>query len=622
MSINILPEELINQIAAGEVIENPSAVIKELVENSIDAGSRKIDIEVEESGIKKIIIKDDGVGISREDLLKAPLRHATSKISNFNDLYSIKTMGFRGEALASIFSIAKTKIISKKKENSIAYEISYDDIGLVKESACSNGTIIFVEDMFYNTPARKKYLKSLNLEFKAILDVMRRFELSYFDVAFSLKHNGKLVLNKPSFKNSEDNIYYVLGRDLKGKLIEIDEKQNGIELKGFIGNPSEITYSFKKNQMLFVNNRFVKSKLIVDGVYDGFGSNLMVGRHPIFILFIEIDPEIIDVNIHPSKIELKFENELEIFEFVKKSVREVFEKKSLFKDFEEKSSERNFKLPEISSEVKAVDVKKKNYEKSYFTSEVQKDFQVNENGAEYVPSISSIEVGFDEDKSFDVDVDAGVNVEVEKKEDEVVEYGPLYEELLDYRLLGQLDKTYIVIQTKNDMILIDQHVAEEKFFYEEFKKKFNGKNLQVQKLLKAEVVHLDNSEMLMYGENKEILDGLGFETEVFGLNEIIVRAVPISIRNKIVDGSKLRDFLYEILLNKSIKCVEEEKHSKIASMACRMAVMAGDELTISQMRRIIENLSKLKQPFNCPHGRPTFLKYSLKDLEKKFKRVL
>jgi DNA mismatch repair protein MutL len=310
MTINLLPEEIVNQIAAGEVIENPSAVVKELVENSIDANSTQIDIEIEDSGLKKIIIKDNGLGMSKEDILKSPKRHATSKIKSFSDLYNIKTMGFRGEALASIFSVANAKIISKHKDLEKAYELTSKDPKNLKESGLAQGTSITVENLFYNTPARKKYLRSNNIEFRSILDIIYRYTIYYHNIKFTLKHNSKTIINKPIFKTKLDNISYILGSDLKDKLLYFEEEKKGLKISGFIGNPAQITYPYVKNQYLYVNSRFVKSKLIKDAIYVGFSTNLMTQRHPFFVLFIEIDPEIIDVNVHPTKIEIRFENEL------------------------------------------------------------------------------------------------------------------------------------------------------------------------------------------------------------------------------------------------------------------------------------------------------------------------
>ena len=605
--MKLLRDDIVSQIAAGEVIENPGAVVKELVENSIDSGADEIEILIEDSGLKRIQVIDDGGGISKDDLLKAPLRHATSKIESFNDLYNINTMGFRGEALASIFSVAKARVISRLKEQDVAYEISSENVDEVRESSCSKSTTVIVEDLFYNTPARRKYLKSGALELKAIVDIVNRFEVFYNNVKITLKHNGKILVNKPSFKDMKENLFYVLGRELRGNLLELDGKRDGIMVYGFMGKPSSLTYSFRKNQYVYVNGRFVKSKLIRDAIYDGFGSNLMINRYPFFVVFINIDPEIIDVNIHPTKIEVKFENEEEIYELVRRAIEKQFETKEMFKEFE---SDRDLDLEVYDVEVampRAVDgVEEGKAERSkYYSGEKQKSFVVNED--ELVIDERSNEESYEDDR--------GEDVQSEKK-------GVLYEELREYKILGQLNKMYIVIETPKEFLLVDQHVCEEKYYYERFKEQFKGGGAKTQSLLKPQIVHLTNSEMLLYDENKDVMEKIGFRIERFGENEVLVREVPVNVRQEIVHAQNLRDILHNVLVNRKIKCVEEEKYSKIASMSCRISVMAGDELTMPQMRRMIENLKTLKQPFNCPHGRPTFLRYSYKDLEKKFKRVV
>jgi DNA mismatch repair protein MutL len=610
MTITILPEEIINQIAAGEVIENPSAVIKELVENAIDAKATKIDILLEDSGFKTIIIKDNGVGMSKEDLSKAPIRHATSKISSFEDLYSITTMGFRGEALASIFSVAKTTIETSQDGNS-GFRI--DNEFKVTPFTCDKGTKIIVRDLFYNTPARKKYLKSKTLEFKAIVEVFSRFTIAYPNIAFTLQHDGNIIQTKPSFSTLKENLIYIFGKEIKQGLLPFEKEMNGLKISGFIGNPSEITYSYKKHQYFFVNKRFIKSKLLTDAVYSGFGSNLMQHRHPFFCLFLEIDPEIIDVNVHPTKIEVRFENEQEIYSFVKESIEKIFQEHSLFKDFEEK--EQQYTLQE-TTELEITKSLKPQKEKTYFTPETQHSFEIKDQEIVYEKPNQSNPLSSDLPESESPCSETHSS----SSESESIELGPLYYELSEYKILGQLDKTYIVLQTKTDMILVDQHVAEEKYYYEQFK--YSKQTIPKQQLLQPVLLHLDLQDKCLYDENKEVLETIGFETEEYGTNEIMVRTIPLLFRHKENNAENLKELLHDIVVNKSIKCVDEEHHSKIASMACRMAVMAGDELTYPQMKKMIENLRYLKQPFNCPHGRPTFLKYSLKDLEKKFKRVL
>lgn len=619
MTINILSEEIINQIAAGEVIENPSGVIKELIENSIDAKATNIEIELEDFGLKKILVKDNGIGISKKDLIKAPLRHATSKIQKFDDLYNIKTMGFRGEALASIFSISNAKIISKQEGIDQSYEISSENISKIKPSACQTGTTVIVENLFYNTPARKKYLKSNNLELKQILDVLIRYTILYPNIKFSLKHNSKILVNKPFFKTKEENIYYILGKDLKDNLLYLEDKIEGIYINGFIGKPSNITYPIRKNQYIYVNNRYVKSKLIRDAIYAGFSTNLMENRHPFFIIEIKIDPEVIDVNVHPTKIEIKFENELQIYEFVRKSIQNLFLKNETFKPFEqiekkERDTDLSFQIKNLSNSFsRKIDPIQT---KSYFSKEVQKALNLSEENQDYLK------------KEIEIETTVKKGIEIEKEENKKLKeiekdevYGPLYEILKDYKIIGQLNKTYIIIEIPEKMIIIDQHAAEEKFNYEMFKNQLENK-VSTQILLKSDIINLTNQEMLLYEENVDLLEKLGFKTEIFGKNSIKVSQVPINLRKNTIDPQVIKYILEEITVDKKFKTLENEKIEKLASISCRKSIKAGFEMTIPQMHNLIEQLKRLKEPFNCPHGRPILLEFKFKDLEKKFKRIV
>jgi DNA mismatch repair protein MutL len=644
MSINLLPPEIINQIAAGEIIENPASVIKELVENSIDAKAKRIEIILKKSGFEKIIVKDDGIGISKEDLILAPKRHATSKIKSFEDLYSIKSFGFRGEALASIFSVSKAKIISKQKGDKIGNLISYEDISKTEEIQTDFGTIIEVKDLFYNTPVRKKYLKSEKKELKDILDIVEKISLANSNIFIQVKNDDKLIFNKPFFNNLEDNIIYILGKDLKGNLLKVENEFKGIKIYGFIGNPSEISYPVKKNQYIFVNSRFIKSKLVSDAIYEGFSTNLMEGRHPFFVIFIDIDPEIIDVNIHPKKIEIKFENEIEIFSNVKNSIYNVFLKNETFKSFEKKEKYDNQKELNEHTEIKISKNNSNNInkDKNYFSKDFQKELKIDSENNLRKSTINYDSKEIFENNNLNQDIN-NLNVVdnfkenfIQKENNKYINnlnensnlfenkevYGPLYDTLKEYKIIGQVNKTFIILETPKEMIIIDQHVAEEKFFFEKLKYGLDKNNLGSQYLLKSEILELTPKEMLIFEDNKDIFKKIGFEIEKFGENEIIVRKVPILIKNEILNPKIIKDIIYEISIDKKFKLLEEKHIDKLASISCKSSIKAGDELTISEIKIIVENLKKLKEPFNCPHGRPILLKWDFKDLEKKFKRIL
>ena len=375
----------------------------------------------------------------------------------------------------------------------------------------------------------------------------------------------------------------------------------------------------------------------------------MESRHPFYICSLSIDPEILDVNVHPTKLEIKFENEIEIFQFSKNSIKTVFEKNEVFKPFEEKKIEINFPLNKSSQEFdfikeenKTNDINKKIEEKTYFSKELQKPLNSNINN-NYDNSNINLNDNKLEYEQIEKKENTNKNIktpeikilEKEQKEDEIINpslkentieeekesYGPLYEILKEYRIVGQINKTFIIIETKNEMIIIDQHVAEEKFFFETFKDKFENKTIKIQKLLKSEIITLTTSEMLLYKENLELIKKIGFETEEFGINEIIVRSVPLGIHKEPISPKIIKDMLFEISVDKKFLNLENEKLDKLASMSCKRSIKAGQEMTIPEIHKTIENLKKLKEPFNCPHGRPVLLNWSFKELEKKFKRI-
>mgnify|MGYP006278259999 CR=1 FL=1 len=619
MAINLLPDEIINQIAAGEGIANPSEFVKECVENSIDANSDHVDVQIEDSGLKKIVIKDNGTGMSKEDLLKAPKRHATSKIKSFSDLYSIKTMGFRGEALASIFSVANSKIISKQKDLPKSYEISSQDTSNIKESGSHEGTSIIVEDLFYNTPARKKYLRSKNIEFRSIVDIIYRYAIYYYNIKFTLTHNSKTILNKPIFKTSLDNISYMLGSDLKDKLLYFENSKDGIKIFGYIGNPSQLTYPYVKNQYLYVNSRYVKSKLIRDAIYEGFSTNLMTQRHPFYVLFLEIDPEIIDVNVHPTKIEIRFENELEIFEFVKNSIKDFLQKATLAKPFEERK-ERDTELSRIKdveiTKTPHNDVQKKQKENPYFEKDTQKHFTLNEDSINYDKSYPSFDEPIKTHEYQNNQLNQNLEESIQTTQNSLAEL------LKDYKIVGLLNKTYMIIETPQEMFLIDFHACAEKIAFENLINDYNKKSVNTQKLLKPAIIRLDSSEMLTCKENFKLLDNLGFIFEKFGENEILLREVPLNIQNIEQNPNKIKEIISELKANLKYKKQDEEKAQILARTACRSSIKAGYEMTSPEMKKLIEELKTIKEPFYCPHGRPTMLRFTYTELEKKFKRIV
>lgn len=614
-----LSQELINQIAAGEVIENPASLLKELIENSIDAKSSEISIDLEESGFKKISITDNGDGILKEDLKYVPLRHTTSKISNFDDLYNISTMGFRGEAIASIFSISYATIQSKHKNSEYAYEISNkensDGEYEIKKTSHNYGTTILVEDLFYNVPARRKYLKSESFELKHILEMIKKIAIIHPQLKITLKNNSKILIQKPYFKSLEENIKSVLSIQNTIDFFEINHSTPHLIISGFLANTNQLTYPTQKYCYIYVNSRPISSSLIHKAIMNGISTNIALGRFPLYVLHITIDPQLIDVNIHPSKKEIKFEQEHVIYESISKAIEDIFSNELLFKEVDSKftTTSKQFKKNTTLTNDSLVSSKitKKKNEPNYYSNTIQKELEVEslQEDIEKYPTTTIKEV-----------VSTPL---ISKNEVENITpaYGPLYQYLQEYRIIGNLHKTYILIETKKGLLVIDQHVAEEKFYYELFKSEFNSKEKSSQYLLEAQIISITQEQQILLDENKKYFTQLGFELDMISNNQLAIRKVPLNLKGKTINPNLVLDLIDSLQdFSKSSLVLEEYLLEHFSILSCKSSIRAGDELTFTQMRDIIEQLKVLQEPFNCPHGRPIIVEFTTKDLEKMFKR--
>ncbi|MCH8519502.1 MAG: DNA mismatch repair endonuclease MutL [Nanoarchaeota archaeon] len=647
--IKQLPSELSDQIAAGEVIQNPASLIKELIENSIDAQATSIEIELTNSGFESITVKDDGVGIEKIYLHLAPKRHATSKISSFDDLYNISTMGFRGEALASIFSVAKVVLKSKPKNQEYAYQISTSSMN-VEKTAHNNGTSITVEDLFYNTPARKKYLKNSQLELKEILKVIKLISIIHPHLKISLKNNSKEIFKKTHYSNLKDNCLEVLELNSEVELFDISITSPHFIISGFIINPNDLNYATRKHEYVYVNSRPVESKIIHKAVLNGIGTNIHLGRFPLYVLNIIIDPQLIDVNIHPAKLEIKFEQEAFIFEQISKGIQQLFQEQLLFKKAQISSKEKQTTFIEKSKNELSSNLtnkyNKNNTQKSYFLRDSQQELELvsssiqekitNNSYDERKNNINEAMKNDSNDTQNKVRTNSSIKTPlIISKETQNLEevQGPLSEYFSNYRILGQLHKTFILVETQRGLIVIDQHVVEEKFYFELFKQYYSSNNLQknqrtqYQELLKPIIIPISKEEELVFSEIQSILEQLGFGVELLKEREIIVRTLPFNLKGKCLDVSIIKDVLDSMNNSSSFELIKNSKeylHSHIiehlAVLSCKSSIRAGDELTMSQMHELIHKLKRLEEPFNCPHGRPIIVEYSFNDFEKMFKR--
>ncbi|MHA1299723.1 MAG: DNA mismatch repair endonuclease MutL [Candidatus Helarchaeota archaeon] len=576
--VRVLDENLRNKIAAGEVIERPVSVVKELIENSIDAGATSISVRLLEGGKKLIEIIDDGEGMTYQDAILSVERYATSKISDISDLKSLRTFGFRGEALSSIAAVSILEIITKTvdSDTGIKIIIKAGKIEETSEIGCNKGTSISVKNLFFNLPARRKYLKSIDTELGHIIDIVSKYALIFPNISFKLTHNNKDILFSP--KSSQnitklsylENISYIYGRDIAKEMIPI-EFVNEIEIHGFIGKPS-IYKTTRDYQAIYVNNRYIKSNLISRAIEDAYGSLIPKKRFPIVIISIFINPELIDVNIHPTKREIRFLNENIVYQKVFSVISEKLQKSKIIPVQE---------TPKIKK-------KKIVKPKLYFTKEKTLDSILQPDNLQRITQPQKILIS--------------------KKEDFPLMY-----------LIGQFHNTYIITQNENNLFLIDQHAAAERIQYEKILKKYN-KLAKSQNLLNPITYDVSQKEALFLQKSKnlEILTKFGFDIKHFGGNTFIIRSVPV-VFGKILNEKVILEFLNDLNVGKE-DFKSDIRDLIFKTMACHSSIRAGQILTLKKMEQLIKELKKCNDPFSCPHGRPTIISFNMNFLEKKFKR--
>lgn len=656
--INILDDITINKIAAGEVVERPSSVTKELIENSIDANSTQIVIDIIDGGKKQIRITDNGSGILSSQVDKSFLRHATSKIKEIDDLYDLYSLGFRGEALASIASVSRLEMITKTKEEPIGTKVILEGgKEILKEPVgTKNGTTIIIKDLFFNTPARQKFLKSTHAETINISDLINKLAIGNTHIQFKYINNGKLMLNTPGDGKLLSVIRSIYGKEIVENLIEIDGKCEYCNISGYIGN-NNIYRSNKNLQHIYINNRFVKSKIILDSINEAYKSIIPINKHGVCFLNIDINPAKIDVNIHPTKMEIKFENDkdlyIEIRDLLKRKLLNtaligkyenydrkpvISENKEVYLEKKEEtlntviSNEINKTTPieKIDDENKFLSFEealnkennKKEYEESLSSSDKKEDIKLqpleNKKGEYFIDG------NIDLSKSFTFDeLESLSNVDNKSNDVEIIkEENPIKNEnrfsITDFKVVGSILNTYIVLEKNNSMYLLDQHAAHEKVLYEEYMKKFKSHKIDMQMLLDPIVVEISNVDMLKVESNIDLFLNFGFEIELFGNNHIMIRGVPTIFGNP-----ESEKFILQIIDNiEDLKNSYDLKGDKFASMACRAAIKANDIIHTMEMKKLLSQMELCENPFTCPHGRPTIVEISKKEIEKMFKRIM
>ena len=678
--INILDDLTINKIAAGEVVERPSSVTKELIENSIDAGATQIVIDIVDGGKKQIRITDNGSGILSSEVDKSFLRHATSKIKKIDDLYDLYSLGFRGEALASIASVSRLEMITKTKDEPLGTKVVLEGgKEVVKEPVgTKNGTTMIIKDLFFNTPVRQKFLKSTHAETINISDLINKLAIGNTHIQFKYINNGKLMLNTPGDGKLISVIRSIYGKEIVENLIEINEEGKYCNICGYMGN-NNIYRSNKNLQHIYINNRFVKSKIILDAISEAYKGIIPINKYGVCFLNIHINPSKIDVNIHPTKMEIKFEDDkdlyIEIRDLLKKKLLntaligkyEIYDKKPIVNESKEIYLEKKEIIPQAntvkdismatpsikeldssntfmsleealkqgtnkeeankdlnSTSIKEKIIQDKINKKEDLNEDVKLQPIENKSGEYFIDGVVDVSKSFtfDElDSLSKIDknkIDEKENYTQIGGEESTIKSNENRFSITDFRVVGSILNTYIVLEKNNSMYLLDQHAAHEKVLYEEYMKKFKNHKIDMQMLLDPIVLEISNIDMLKVESNLDLFLNFGFEIELFGNNHIMIRGVPTIFGNP-----ESEKFILQIIDNiDDLKNSYDLKGDKFASMACRAAIKANDKIHTMEMKKLLSQMEVCENPFTCPHGRPTIVEISKKEIEKMFKRIM
>ncbi len=662
--IHVLDDVTIDKIAAGEVVERPASVVKELVENAMDAGAHAVTVEIKEGGIEFIRVTDDGSGIEQNQLRNAFMRHATSKINSVVDLMSLRSMGFRGEALSSIAAVAKVEIVTKTKDDMTgtrlclegAKETSFEEVG------APDGTTFIVRNLFFNTPVRRKFLKTAMTEGSYITDLLEHLALSRPEISFKYVINGQTKFYTNGDGDLKAIIYRIFGRDIANELIEFQAVDEEITLKGFLGRPT-LNRANRNFENYFVNHRYIKSKVISKAIEEGYQSYMMQHRYPFCVIHITVPPESVDVNVHPTKMEVRFSNQNSLYKLIAENIadflshQEMIPEATLGPDIKASKKEKSIPKPKIEAPepfekerrfaeqasasghppnvspniLKEENGYNKPYESSYDTKNT-----VNQQNAFFVDNRES-------KKQPSQNVMTGKilgtpakepepkNLGVIKNKDHIIVEKPeqlnFFDEKIltkeakqEYRIIGQVFDTYWIIEYRDKMLMIDQHAAHEKVKYEQILTKVEHNEIYTQTLTPPVVISVTPKEAALIHSYEQYFKELGFEIEDFGMNAYAVRGVPIDLF-----GHDIKELFEEILTQMSespVRGVPQIIREKIASMACKAAVKGRHSMTYEEADKLIEQLLELDNPYNCPHGRPTIISMSKYEIEKKFKRII
>lgn len=636
-NIQVLDQITIDKIAAGEVIERPASIVKELVENAIDAKATSITVEIREGGISFIRITDNGCGIPKEEVSLAFLRHSTSKIRSEKDLATVTSLGFRGEALSSISAISQVEVITKTKESDfgVRYTIEGGEEKGFEEIGAPEGTTFLVNQIFYNTPARRKFLKTPMTEASHVNELMIRLALSHPEVSIQFINNGQSKFHTSGNGNVKDVIYHVFGRDIANNLLEVDCSEGNLRVSGYIGKPM-ISRGNRNYENYYINGRYVKSNIIAKAIEDGYKDFTMQHRYPFTVLHFWIDGNEIDVNVHPTKMELRFSHQQEIYNFAYRVVKqtliepELIPRVELPKTVEEKTIIET-KIPEKRDEayfMRKMKERVESYHHQASQAEVKNTKELHR-GNMQIDRIKEA-VTYNKNKAREeqfVSTTVQIpNVDIEK-ESKIEQLNFFDEKLLtkkasqEYTVIGQVFDTYWLVEFKEQLYIIDQHAAHERVLYEKTLQGMKNRTFTSQYLSPPIILNLSMQETRLLTEHMDLFTKIGFEIEDFGGDSFAVRAVPdnlFSIAKKELLMEMLDQLSDDITSAEAPDIIGE----KIASMSCKAAVKGNTKLSAAEVDALIGELLELENPYHCPHGRPTIIAMTKRELEKKFKRIV
>ena len=607
--IKLLDKDTINKIAAGEVIERPASVVKELLENAIDSGATQITLEIKDGGISLIRVTDNGCGIAKDDIKCAFLRHATSKIRSSEDLSSVLSLGFRGEALASIAAVSRTELITKTTDTitGVRYaidggeEIAFEDIG------APNGTTIIIRDLFYNTPARKKFLKSASTEGSHVAELIEKLSFSHPEISIRFINNNQTKFQTSGNNSLRDIIYNIYGKEIASSLLSINEEGSLLKLSGYIGKP-EISRGNRNLEICFINGRYIKSNIIYKAIENGYGNHMMQHQFPLAILSYDINTELVDVNVHPTKQEVRFSDSNYIYDFTLKAIEKTLANSLLVK---------NISL-DNATKAKIVVSSELSKERSPEPFEVSRNIIRHEHEA-YLDNAATTNSNSRSDIKYDTE-NKPDNITIKEQLSLADEYIKP-DKSQNFTIIGQVFNTYWIVQYNNSMYIIDQHAAHEKVLYERYIKLIKNSTVNSQYINPPIVLSLTDSELNLTLNFKNEFKALGFEIDEFGDREIVVRSIPL-ILPSINKEELLKEMIGELSEDTGLSSDISLLQDRVATMACKAAVKGGSRLSYKEIVNLIDEMLSLDNPFNCPHGRPTIIEITKAELERKFKRIL